>query len=558
MAKTHPISITKEHQEHLYDYEANPPIGIDLGTSNSVIARWVHTVRRTGAEVYHLNKVGKPNRNKLMSSIVYLEEEDNSLIVGQLAFAKRLLKPELVASAIKARIGESQKNFILGKRRFSATELSAYLIKGLFDDVLRQGLEAPTGIVVSVPYYFKQHQNTNTRRAAEEAIQKSFRDLPQDKRPQFLGLIPEPIAASLDYAFRHLELPLNEIVLICDMGGGTLDLTLVRLHLTSSQIDLEVLSCEGHASFGGVYFDRMLVDYICDQEGLSKQSLSEHHRKRLKHILFEAALQVKEDLSNKKATDLILTNLPDGAPRELRVSRKDFEAMLLGKNSESKDYCNVLKELLRRNLQKARLSPDRIEKVILIGGSTRIPLFQNVLTNALPKCRLIDDPESTYTAVARGSAIYAAYLLDQTSNSRHLPGEKKIRFISRSSHGLGIETNRGNCKIIIPENSVLPFSKEVNFLPIAYKDAAKDQVLIDRIRVIQGSSPRTQDNTMIGSIQLPLIYAHGRPLNEIKILVTFHLDTTTLGVEVFIPQGQNNGEDIRLSQRIHLEEGRIQ
>jgi len=538
----------------VHDYEAAPPIGIDLGTSNSAIARWIRTSRRLGPEVYTLNQYGAEKNSQVMSSLLYLGEDDEGLLVGRIAYARRLLKPERIAAAVKTRIGESKPVFALGAELFTPVALSARLVAALFEETRRQGLRKPPGFVVSVPYYFKQHQNHNTRLAAEAGIEEAFKHLPPSDRPRFLGLIPEPVAAVLDYVFRNLDRPLNEIALVVDMGGGTLDLTLLRLRLTPAEIDMEVLSCEGDADFGGIHFDRLIADWIREQWPIDDSELDLREKRRVAQTVQNAAVQAKEDLSEHKAAEILLTGLPAGESFEARLRRADFERMLLGANSARRNYGAELSSLLERALKKARLEPENVAKVLLIGGSTRIPLFRQMVGRQLPGSAVLEDWDSVYTSVARGTAIYAAYLLDREQGTSHLPQDRRIRFLARSSHGLGVETNRGRAKILIPPNTVLPASQEETFLPVAWLDGGRERVRLPKIHVVQGESSNNRNNTRIGVIVLPEIYAHGRNLEQIQVRIAFRLEVADLHVAIHIPRATQYGDDIRVEERIHLEE----
>ncbi len=541
-----------------YDYEKSPPIGIDLGTSNSAIAKWVNTLKVMGSQVYNLND----QDGHIMPSIVYLQEMDGQkdFLVGKEAYRRKISEPENVAFAIKRRIGDPSGTIRLGNDFYSPIELSAEIIKALFKSVISTGLRNPAGIVVSVPYYFTQNQNHHTKLAVEKAIAEldKFAELPFEDRPKLLGLIPEPVAAALSYASDDMDIPIDQVILTFDLGGGTLDLTIFKLRITGTAIRFEVLATDGNPRFGGEDFDQILEDYVVEQENISYQGLRPKLEKRQKLMVREAVKEAKERISEKKQMNLLIPNLPCGISVDAMIKRAEFEELLVGRNSIRRNFCAEFQEIIDGLLKKAKLSASAISTIFSIGGSTRIPFFRQLLENRFPNAhfpKLRDDEQDTlYLSVAKGAAMYAAYLLDKNDENYYLPFDKGIKFITRTSHNLGIRKYNDEFSILVPENKIVPITYDKTFVPTTYADQTKTLVHVPEIEIYQGRKEWATENTPIGTIRLPKIYADGRKLDDIKVHISFKVDVTTLDVSIHIPGSDENRQDIKLFKSIHLEE----
>jgi len=542
---------TSETSNNAINYEANPPIGIDLGTSNSVIARWVNTLRMTGSSVYKLND----QNSFLMPSVVHYDrDEDDSkgqFIVGKLAKTKQVMNPESVVTNVKRRISETSQCIQLGQESFSPSEISSEIIKALFKSPVSTGLVCPEGIVVSVPYYFTQLQNNNTRLAVETAI----RDIPQFSNTTFLGLIPEPVAATLSFAMDNLNETRQQNILTFDLGGGTLDVTILRLDISGSYIDFEVLAVDGDDQFGGVDFDQLIESFIIEQESISFDGLDQRTEKLYRNKIQEAAQEAKEQLSATKRFDVYIADL--NQPISLTIKRSMFEKMICGTNAQNRNFSDDLIQILERVEQKAKITSKNIDLILPVGGSAKIPFFQNMLksryANATFKNINDDGTDPIFQSVAKGAAIYAAYLLNQKKGYTLLPRDADIRIIQRTCHHLGIRTREHHFNVIMPENSIVPDSKDKFFYPVGYKDPDNKLAYTTVIDVYQGKSSDVYENTLIGKIHLPDIYTHGRPLNSIRIQITFDVDSTVLKVNIIIPESSKNKRDIYITEHIQLE-----
>lgn len=541
-----------------YDYEKNPPIGIDLGTSNSAIARWANTFKFRKSLVYNLND----QDGYLMPSALYLQEYEGKkeFIIGKQAYKRRLLEPENIVYSIKRTIGDSSQSIRLGNSLFSSVELSAEILKALFRSVSSVGLSLPAGIVVSVPYYFTQNQNHNTKKALEKAIGEFYNssEFGSDKAPKILGLIPEPIAAALSYSLEHMDIPIDLVILAMDFGGGTLDATIFSLRITGASIEFEVLATEGDSQFGGDDFDHILEEYIVEQENISYSGLNKKEVKLQKQMIREAAKEAKEKLSYQKRFDLVLPNLPCSKSIDSTIKRNDFEGLLVGRNSMKRNFYGEFEEILNRIIVKARISHSSITTILSIGGSTKIPFFKQIIKNNFPHAShpVPGDSEhdELFLSVAKGAAIYAAYLLDKDHGATHLPFYKEIKLTTRTSHNLGIKQFNNKFNVLVPENTIVPTSYDKLFVPVKYADKERELVEIPEIELYQGRNDMVIHNTLIGKIRLPEIYAHNRKLDDIKIHIKFEVDVTTLNVSIHIPNSDKNKRNIEIYESINLEE----
>jgi len=550
-------SLPVEVKNFTYNYEKNPPIGIDLGTSNSSMAKWTNTSKSLGSLVYNFND----QNSALMPSVVYLDA-DNDFIVGNGAYKKIISEPENVVTAVKRKMDNASKNIILRQNSFSPIDITSEIIKAMFHSSISTGLRNPSGIAVSVPYHFTQNQNNNIRLAVNKAVSNidKFANLPIEERPELTGLIPEPVAAALSYAIDSMDSSIDDNLLIFDLGGGTLDLTLINLNITGNSINFEVLSTDGDDSFGGEDFDSLLEDYIIKRENITTENLSDKMIKKQRSKIREEVKSAKENLSFQKEAYLIITGLPCGKNVDTKIKRSEFDS-LLSQNNNKKNYYEKFEKIIHRTLDKTKLSENNVTKILPVGGSTNIPFFQKILQNTFPNANYLNLStnlhDSLYLSVAKGAAIYSAYLLDKKYKTSFLPVQKEINIIERTSHSLGIYTNYHKFSVIMKANTIVPATAKKIYEPINFVDNQKKLVRANELEVYQGNGELIEDNTLIGKIKLPEIYAHGRNLEDIKIIIEFKVDSTNVKVFVKIPKGNLDKSDIQINESIHLEEKNI-
>lgn len=546
-----------------HNYENNPPLGIDLGTSNSAISYYVNSKHIQGSQVYYHNTYGSMSDLYLLPSSLYLEEDNEGedlFLIGKAAENKWENDPTKYASGIKRKIGEKDKVFRLGEKNFSPIDLSSEIIKALFKDPIKQNKNLfPSGIVISVPYYFKQPQNDNTLLALNIALKDVFLKKGENKIPKVLGLVPEPIAASLYYAtsLKMMSTINQRKIMIFDLGGGTLDITIFSVTTGGGKFHFEILSSEGSASFGGEDFDEMLMAYIIEEEEIHFKGLSEKLCRRNKKIIKDAVREAKERLSFSKEVDLFVGNLSgERQVIDAKIRRTTFEQILSGKNILQRNFGKELLEAVTDSLIKSNLKKDDIDLVLLIGSSSQIPYFQNLLKKNLKNAQFEERQDFLKYAVAKGAALYAAYLLDKDYGHSHQAFGKSIsyeksEFIFRTPHSYSIEKQRGQLSIIIPANTVVPIKKTKIVVPTAYKDDSKQMVKLDAINIYEGDLKDKDGISVLGFVkEIPAIYVHGRNLSDIKIKIDFEATETTLSAHILIPKSNKHGKDILLHTNI--------
>lgn len=537
-----------------HNYNKYPPAGIDLGTSNSVLAVFEKRVSYTGARPVNISD--NSPAGPLLPSAVLLE--DDSLLVGTIAVNNRMTQPDLFTSAFKRKIGEDKANIKLGNKKFSPVDLGKEVIKKLLQEAISQELDfKPQGIVVAAPYNFNHIQKKNTEKVLEQAIAEIFSKYEPKNRPLLLGLIPEPVAAAINFAFNNKNNRFNDHnILIYDFGGGTLDITICKINVTPHKLNFEVLATDGCERFGGDDVDELLEGWLYDNftEELKSDGLKDKLKLRLKQQVKNIVKSVKENLSsNEKST--FVEVLMNSNTLEGEITRKEFERILRGDNKKNRDFGNEFRTILDRIFNKARIAPDSIQTVLMVGGSSQIPYFKNLLKLKCSNANFITNKETIETGVAQGAAIYAAYLLDEKHNNHHNPFDEKLAFgslVFRTPNTLGVKREGDLFEPIIPANSVVPASATKTFYFRGYKNNNKDLVATKIINVYQGESKLISKNTKVGEIDLPPVYVHNRELKDIPVNIRFNADENFVNIEILIPESDIMGNDIKIEEKLKL------
>lgn len=483
------------------DNELNPVIGIDLGTTFSAIARW-HEKRREPRHYQH-----KTNGDTLQS-VVYCDDKTAEILVGKLAYRKGFVNPENVVIGVKRMMDDASQVISIGGKNFSPIEISAKILQELYQDVAKQfgggDIFKSRGTVVTVPYYFKAHQCEHTRKAAAIA------DI------NCIGLIQEPIAASLAYAWQLVqERPNKEIkenILVFDLGGGTFDLTLFCLHQTPKKLLFEVLATGGDDRLGGMDFDECLYNLILRKGGVSLEGFSDTEQKKARQKVMEQAVEAKITLSSAEDTYVTVTDVIPGQHIDIRLTRAEFEESI-------QIYINKIDSIVQKLWATANLRPSDMSRVILVGGSSKIPCMRSLVCDLISKEKVYGNINESL-CVAEGAAMYAAYLDDREIFGR------EIEVKTRTCHALGLEKAGGKFFELIAANQPTPWESKQLFT----NDV--DMTSLD-INVYQGSAPDVKDNTLIGTVKitdLPPAKAESLDIN-----VIFKVDTeqnVTVTVEV--------------------------
>jgi len=446
-------------------------IGIDLGTTNSVVA-----VMEGGKPTVIANAEG----SRTTPSIVGFSKTGERL-VGQLAKRQAILNPDRTIASIKREMGTEHKVTIDGKA-YTPQEISAMILRKLADDASKYLGEKITSAVITVPAYF----NDSQRQATKDAGKIAGLDV--------LRIVNEPTAASLAYG---LDKKANEKVLVFDLGGGTFDVSILEV----GEGVFEVLSTSGDTKLGGDDFDEKVMNYLCD-EFKKVEGIDLRNDKQAMQRLKEAAEKAKCELSTVVETNINLPFITADAngPKhlDLTLTRAKFE-----------DLCHDLLERCKKPVEQAindaKLSASQLDEVVLVGGSTRTPAVQKLVKDITGK-----EPNQSVNpdeVVAVGAAIQASILAGEI---------KDIVLLDVTPLTLGIETLGGVMTPLVPRNTTIPVSKSQVF-----STADDNQTAVD-VHVLQGERPMGKDNKSLGMFRLDGIPPAPRGLPQVE--VTFDID----------------------------------
>ncbi len=479
-------------------------IGIDLGTTNSVVA-----VMEGGKPTVIANAEG----SRTTPSVVGFSKTGEKL-VGQLAKRQAILNPDKTIASIKRHMGEDYKVNIDGKD-YTPQEISAMILRKLADDASSYLGEKVTSAVITVPAYFNDAQ----RQATKDAGKIAGLDV--------LRIVNEPTAAALAYG---LEKEKSEKVLVFDLGGGTFDVSILEI----GDGVHEVLSTSGDTHLGGDDFDQKIMDWICD-EFKKEKGIDLRADNRAMQRVKEAAEKAKCELSSVMETNINLPFITADAegPQHLdmNLTRAKFEDL-------SRDLLNRCKTPVENALKDAGISKSDIDEVVLVGGSTRIPAVQQLVKEYTGK-----EPNQSVNpdeVVAVGAAVQAGVLAGEV---------KDIVLLDVTPLTLGIETLGGVMTPLVPRNTTIPVSKSQVF-----STAENNQTAVD-IHVLQGERPMAKDNKSLGMFRLDGIPPAMRGLPQIE--VTFDIDANGIVNVSAKDKATNKEQKITITNSSNLSEADI-
>ena len=470
-------------------------VGIDLGTTNSVCA-----VMEGGKPIVIANSEG----SRTTPSVVGFNK-DGELLVGQMARRQGVLNPQNTYYAIKRFMGrryselnEDSKRVPYTIRRtetdnikircprlkkeFAPEEISAMILRKLAEEAEKYLGEEVTGAVITVPAYFNDSQRQATRDAGRIA------------GLDVLRIINEPTAASLAYG---LDKRRSEKILVFDLGGGTFDVSILEV----GEGVLEVRATSGDTQLGGNDFDQKIVDWLAE-EFLAQEKIDLRGDRQALQRLTEAAEKAKIELSGVSVTDInlpFITATEEGPKHiETRLTRSKFE-----------ELCGELVSRLRRPIKRAMkdagLTPVQIDEVVLVGGSSRIPMVQELVRSFIdiePNQNVNPDE-----VVAVGAAIQAGILGGEV---------KDIILLDVTPLSIGIETIGGVTKKLLPRNTTIPVRRSDIF-----STSENNQTMVE-IHVVQGEREMANDNKSLGRFKLTGIPPAPRGVAQIQ--VSFDID----------------------------------
>ncbi len=475
--------------------------GIDLGTTYSCIAR---LDSNGNPEVIRNNE----DDSNMVASVVFFENEHN-VVVGQAAKENIETDGDRVVQFVKREIGKPNgRTYEFDGKTYTPVEISALILTRLKNLVESQGNEIEN-VVITVPAYFGLEERSATKQAGELA------------GLHVLSLINEPTAAALSYCARQFQE--DRTILVYDLGGGTFDVTIIKMSMTRNAQGkdvqkINVLASDGEDTLGGKDWDDRLFNHVlracCDENGLTPEEIEVETRQDIRSKVEDAKRKLSKKQSSKVRIDV------NGSRTEITISRADFENM-------TSDLVNTTMMLVDRVLDK--IPGVEIDTVLLVGGSTYMPMIQNAVEAKFPDKVQQHDPDQ---AVAKGAAIYASMLVVEeggvnsgetsgdTSDEKIPPAVEQLtaKFTVEDqtprSFGPGVMDTKGSKQVYVLENFIKIGEKMPAVFSKTYYPLEDNQ---ERVRL------RAFENMSLEDTLIPCVDEEGNPqttdpANAVKLL----------------------------------------
>lgn len=480
-------------------------IGIDLGTTNSCVA-----VMEGGEAVV----IPNPEGARTTPSVVGFKK-DGERIVGETAKRQAITNPDRTISSIKRHMGTNHKESIDGKD-YSSQEISAMILQKLKSDAEAYLGQTVTQAVITVPAYFNDSQRQATKDAGKIA------------GLEVLRIVNEPTAAALAYGLEKSE---DQTILVYDLGGGTFDVSILEL----GDGFFEVKATSGDNKLGGDDFDQVVMDYLVS-EFKKEQGIDLSKDKSAVQRLKDAAEKAKKELSGVLTTTISLPfiTVVDGVPQhlELNLTRAKFDELTAG----------LVERTLgptRQALSDAGMTPADLTRIVLVGGSTRIPAVQDAIKKLTGK-----DPHKGVNpdeVVALGAAVQAGVLTGDV---------KDVVLLDVTPLSLGIETAGGVFTKMIERNTTIPTSKSQVFSTFADSQPSVE------IHVLQGERQMANGNKTLGRFMLNEIPPAPRGVPQIE--VTFDIDANGIVNVSATDKGTNKSQKITITSSSGLSDAEVE
>jgi molecular chaperone DnaK len=504
-------------------------VGIDLGTTNSVVA-----VMEGGKPVVIANSEGM----RTTPSVVAFSKEGERL-VGQMARRQAVLNPQNTFFGVKRYIGRRYNEISPEARRvpytirkdefgaikikcprlerdFAPEEISSMVLRKLAEEATRYLGEPVTGAVITVPAYFNDSQRQATRDAGRIA------------GLEVLRILNEPTAASLAYGLDRRD---QQTILVFDLGGGTFDVSVLDV----GDGVFEVRATSGDTQLGGNDFDRRIVDWLAEQF-LEREGVDLRRDRQALQRLMEAAEKAKIELSGMNVAEI---NLPfiaataDGPLHlETRLSRSQFEGLCT-------DLVSRLRGPVREALQDSGLTANEIDEVVLVGGASRMPMVKQLVRSLVD--REPNENVNPDEVVAVGAAIQAGILTQEV---------KDILLLDVAPLSVGLETIGGVMKKLIPRNTTIPVRRSDTF-----STSENNQTMVE-IHVVQGEREMAADNKSLGRFKLMGIPPAPRGIPQIQ--VSFDVDANGILQVTALDKTTGREQGITIQGASTLSEAEVQ